>query len=450
MSISVTETDQPNQALKVKSGTPEDAAGVASTAGIMSFIGSRVVQREASAIETNSSLANSETHRTFLDISYFAGLDGLRCFSILAVIGYHAKLTTTLFQRGDLGVDLFFVISGFLITTLLLREQASTGRVSLRAFYLRRGLRIFPAYYVVIALYVGVVAALERGPEGHAFFQNLPAFLTYTSNWFVASDQFAPEGRVIFYFAWSLATEEQFYLFWPSLIILFGRRWFLSLAAISGLMVADLALQFLIKSGALDFGLNGNRAATSIETPICLGCILAYVLHRPRSFAWAYRWLGQAWALPALLLVLLAGCVSTATPSLVCYVVMTLVVGACCIRPDPEANWLLCNAPMRYLGTISYGMYLLHMLSLNAAKRLPVGDGWLFLLTGLAITILVATVSFHVLETPFLRLKDRIGRSPAHARKDTTVPLAAEGREELERLGQEPSHKTPPDTPQNA
>jgi len=385
------------------------------------------VQAEASAVERNSSLASADAHRAFLDTKYFAGLDGLRCFSILAVIGYHANLTTTsLFQRGQFGVDLFFVISGFLITTLLLREQASTGRVSLSAFYLRRGLRIFPAYYFVIALYIGVVATLERNPEGQEFFQNLPAFLTYTSNWFVASDQFVPEGRVIFYFAWSLATEEQFYLFWPSLIILFGRRWFLPLAAISGLMIADLAMQSLIRSGALDFGLNGNRAATSIEAPICLGCILAYVLHRPRSFAWAYRWLGQAWALPALLLVLPAVCASAAIPTLMCYVVMALVVGACCIRPDSGAGWLLSNAPVRYLGTISYGMYLLHMLSLNAAKKLTGGDGWLFLFTGLAITILAATLSYRFLETPFLRLKERIGRSTPHGRTNRRAPLAAD------------------------
>ena len=385
------------------------------------------MQREASAITGNASLASPDAYRTFLDIKYFPGLDGLRCLSILGVIGYHAKLTTTtLFQRGDFGVDLFFVISGFLITTLLLREQARAGRISLSGFYLRRGLRIFPAYYAVIALYVGVVAVVERNPEGQAFFENLPAFLTYTSNWFVASDQFVPDHRVIFYFAWSLATEEQFYLFWPSLIILFGRRWYLSVAAISGLMVADLAMQFLLRSGALDFGLNWNRVATSIETPICLGCILAYVLHRPRSFAWAYRWLGQAWALPALLLVLLACCAFTAIPSVLCYVVMALVVGACCIRPDSGARWLLSNAPVRYLGTISYGMYLLHMLSLNTAKRLTGGDGWLFLLTGLAITIVAATLSYRFLETPFLRLKERIGRSTSHGRAARRLPLAAD------------------------
>ena len=155
-------------------------------------------------------------YKTFKGTIFFSSLDGLRCLSILAVIWHHTGRyveAINLTRAGALGVDLFFAISGFLITTLLLRERERWGSISIRAFYIRRALRIFPLYYTVIILYVISVYALERNtPVGRQFFDNLPYFLTYTANWFVGLD-----GRVIFYFAWSLSTEEQFYLVWPTL-----------------------------------------------------------------------------------------------------------------------------------------------------------------------------------------------------------------------------------------
>src|SRR5688572_19697502 len=87
--------------------------------------------------------------------------------------------------RGQTGVYLFFAISGFLITSLLIRERRTTGTISMRGFYLRRTLRILPLYYAVLLTYVIAVPILEHGPDGAEFFANLPYFLTYTSNWFV-------------------------------------------------------------------------------------------------------------------------------------------------------------------------------------------------------------------------------------------------------------------------
>src|SRR5215210_4095717 len=119
---------------------------------------------------------------TYRSTRFFASLDGVRCLSILAVIWHHcgwnkAPEGWAVLSTGYLGVDLFFVISGFLITTLLLRERQDTGRISLRDFYIRRTLRIFPLYYTVIGLYV----------------------------------------LTVFVFGCSLATEEQFYLLWPTI-----------------------------------------------------------------------------------------------------------------------------------------------------------------------------------------------------------------------------------------
>jgi peptidoglycan/LPS O-acetylase OafA/YrhL len=156
----------------------------------------------------------------FSGTSRFAALDGLRAFSVLAVIWTHVTgpHAVNLLNQGNKGVDLFFAISGFLVTNLLIREWRRDGSISLRNFFIRRTLRIFPLYYAVLSMYCVLVFATFRGtPKAAEFWQNFPAFATYTSNWFVNLDNGAEHG-VTFYFAWSLATEEQFYLFWPPLL----------------------------------------------------------------------------------------------------------------------------------------------------------------------------------------------------------------------------------------
>ena len=155
-------------------------------------------------------------HSKFLQTKYFSSLNGLRCLAIIFVIGFHFNSSAivlgmpnfsfhSLFDRGYIGVHLFFVISGFLITTLLLREQQLREKISIRAFYIRRILRIFPLYYATLIFYI-IWVPLSEAPQDTKkdFFYNLPFFMTFTGNWFVDSAAF-------FGFSWSLATEEQFY-----------------------------------------------------------------------------------------------------------------------------------------------------------------------------------------------------------------------------------------------
>lgn len=135
-------------------------------------------------------------HIEFRNRRIFGSLDGLRALSVVAVIWHHTTgpHVSALLASGPHGVTLFFAISGFLIVTLLLRERDRAGRIDLKAFYIRRSLRIFPLYYAVIAVYTLLVCVVERNnPVGREFFNNLPFFLIYTSNWFVLL-----EGRVIF------------------------------------------------------------------------------------------------------------------------------------------------------------------------------------------------------------------------------------------------------------
>jgi peptidoglycan/LPS O-acetylase OafA/YrhL len=367
------------------------------------------------------------THENYLRTKYFASLDGLRCLSILMVIGFHCQLSCTrFFHTGQYGVSLFFVISGFLITTLLLREQMTSGTISLKHFYIRRTLRIFPLYYATLFIYIGLVTLTSHGPERGAFFGNLPWFFTYTNNLFVDKD--AGE-HVTFAFAWSLATEEQFYLVWPS-IVRFAKRWWLPLAVILGAAAVDLFFESGTGLGWINFGNAGNRIVTSIATPICLGCGLAYLLHRPKGFAAARTLLANRFAAPVALLGLLICYLLIFEPGMILF--MLLLVGACCIRKDNGLSWVLSNPVARYIGTISYGLYLLHMIAMNGAKKVlhdPSQHGWTFFAVTLALSIAMASASYWMYEVPFLRLKNRFRKSDVphavdHASSASTVANA--------------------------
>ncbi|MFY0571580.1 acyltransferase family protein [Archangium lansingense] len=345
-------------------------------------------------------------HQDFLNARFFAGLDGLRCLSIVAVVAYHvAGSHQGLIGRGYLGVSLFFAISGFLITTLLLRERDKAGHISLRGFFARRALRIFPLYYAVLGLYAVLVFLSEKDPVVRGdFFSNLPAFLTYTSNWFVPP---AVDKRVIFYFAWSLATEEQFYLLWP-LVMALSRRTWMPVLFMVGLLGVSLFAPWAVSAGFLDASQLGGRVLTSVSASICMGCLAAHLTHSPKGFAWVARVLGQAWSVP-LMVVLLAGVVVWhEAPNGLISLVMTALVVATCIRPEQPLAPVLGHAWVRYVGTVSYGVYLMHMLALNLVRRVVPGQGVAvyFVLT-LLVSVAVATLSHRYFESWFIKLKGR-------------------------------------------
>jgi peptidoglycan/LPS O-acetylase OafA/YrhL len=349
---------------------------------------------------------SSAAHQGYLNSRYFQALDGLRGLSILAVIWHHTGEHSGILAKGYLGVDLFFAISGLLITSLLLREQGRTGTISLGGFYLRRTLRIFPLYYAVVAFYMVLVGFLERGSvAGAGFFANLPAFLTYTSNWFV---DLSAGNRVIFYFAWSLATEEQFYLLWPS-VVRYARAWFMPPLVMAGLLALGEASRWAAGADLLDRGLLPIRMLTSVATPICLGCLAAYMLHRPAGFRVAWRLAGQRWSAPLFAVLLLLALSVDGLPEGLVGLAMTALVVACCIRPDHLLRPVLESRYLCHVGTVSYGIYLIHMLALNATRRLLPDSGSLarFALASL-LAIAVATASHRWFERPIMALKDRL------------------------------------------
>jgi peptidoglycan/LPS O-acetylase OafA/YrhL len=351
-------------------------------------------------------------HAAFLGTRVFGSMDGLRALSVLAVIWYHTEGAAAGFTQGALGVDFFFAISGFLITTLLLREGSATGRISLRNFYARRTLRIVPLYLAVLGVYTALVLTTRAGtPEGRAFVAHLPAYATYTSNWFV--DRHSGPS-VIFYFAWSLATEEQFYLVWPAVLVLAVRRR-RGLAIAAGALLAAAVLGVSFHLGHPERGTLPVEMAKSIATPICVGALLGLALHTQTGFARLGGVLSHRASVPALVAVV--GVVVVAgVPQDITGTAMALLVAAMCVREDHPLARVMAFRPLAYLGRISYGMYLLHMLCANVVRVPLHRTSGAAVFTGtLTLVILAASASHRWFEAPFLALKHRfpIGRQPA-------------------------------------
>ena len=354
----------------------------------------------------------------------FGSLDGLRAIAIAGVLWQHcmpvAADADPFTNAGASGVSLFFVLSGFLITTLLLREWRASGRIDLPAFYWRRSLRIFPLYYATLAAYCVLVAITEpNSAAGRDFFANVPYYATYTNNWFVDLRVNADgEMRTIFIFAWTLATEEQFYLMWPPLLFLLGVRrafWLLM-----GLIAFDLTLSATIPPSDAPATVTDRlvRIATSFSSEIAIGCALGGLLHYRRTFEMVARLLGRTWSIWAAAAASTAVVISWPEVTLWWRVTQALafaaLLGAAVIQPQHGLSWLLDNRVLVRIGVVSYGMYLLHMIGIHLVTKSAAAAGWNlldapWLRLGLAsmTTYILAELSFRCFEAPILALKSR-------------------------------------------
>jgi peptidoglycan/LPS O-acetylase OafA/YrhL len=338
-----------------------------------------------------------DAYQHYLSQKHFGSLDGLRALSIVLVIWHHTvppTINSSLAHLGAEGVTLFFAISGFLITTLLLRERRHNQRIDLKAFYIRRSLRIMPLYFAVLGMYVVLVYFFEKNTKaGEAFFQNLIFFATYTSNLFVELD-----GRTIFYFAWSLATEEQFYLIWPIvLVMLRDEKW------------ACLPLT-IITSACMVTAFFGST--TFVKVPISLlgGALLAIALHSEKSFAVIYSFLRQAGSQIAIPLILMFFLLNDFGNTVAIHLLCIALVAQCVIQERHFFSLILTLRPIAYIGSISYGMYMLHMLAKNAVLKITAALSfsipafWIFPLTFFG-AVLAGTLSFRYFESFFLKYK---------------------------------------------
>jgi len=337
-----------------------------------------------------------------------ASLDGLRALSISAVVlghvagtrGFPLPLTALIRNErvdiASLGVGVFFVISGFLITGLLLTEHERSGTISLRRFYLRRTLRIFPAAFAYLAV-VGLLDVARVVQVGTGDFVHA---LTYTMN-------YAPSRGWELGHYWSLATEEQFYLLWPAVVLLVApRRAFrVAVAVVCLVPLVRIAENAVLGHAASDYV--GTTFETTADT-LAIGCILALSRWSLWNRPW-YRWAVETpWVAPLLLVIALAiglrvrpGLLFGTTLGAIA---IMLVIDRSVRHPDGSFGRILNSAALVYVGTLSYSIYLWQQLFLNRASSSPFAMFPLNIVLALA----AAAASYYLVERPFLRLRPRL------------------------------------------
>jgi peptidoglycan/LPS O-acetylase OafA/YrhL len=359
----------------------------------------------------------SSAYDAFAGRRVFSSLDGLRCLSIATVVWHHSQVPALVYRLwpssrfGFLGVDLFFMISGFLIVTLALRERERRGRISLRGFYARRALRILPVYYGLLVAFAFLFLVVRPGtPNANAFVADLPILLLYLSNWVPVHGWFE--------ITWSLAVEEQFYLVWPP-IEKWLRRWAVPI------LVVVICASLMVQLGMLDAWIERTFAVGPDEpcmmrdvtfAPICYGVLLAHLLHRRRSHARVSWLVGGRLMAPLLLALLVAYCALLPDqirgfPRIGVHVLLLLLLASCVIREDNGLSPLLRWRPVARIGVLSYGIYLYHQICLAIAhKGLAVVDAAhpvAVLVLACVLVWIVAELSYRHFEARFLRLKER-------------------------------------------
>lgn len=339
------------------------------------------------------------TFERFKAERYFSRLDGLRAVSILLVLIYHGKVSELAAMNGHTGVTIFFVISGFLITTLLLREDERNGKVALKAFYIRRVFRLLPLYYVALAATTAAVVA-GFGTDTHEYWGRLPYFLTYMN-------EFAAPGT--FGHSWSLAIEEKFYFVWPALAF----AWPLAARHRSWLGVALLAATSLL-------GLLTPGWYFGVYAPILAGCVLAIVANKPQGFAVVSKLAGTVpgLVLTALLVVAIALAPGGHTQVIV-GLASALAFPFLLFGNDRLVGWL-GHHWLTYIGERAYAIYLFHPLVGSAVEvALPAGGGIAFDVLHLVLMFAVSTVVAEILrrtvEDPLRKVGHRLSkkRGPA-------------------------------------
>ena len=349
---------------------------------------------------------------------HLPGLDGVRAIAVAAVLLFHLPGRPLI--GGFLGVDVFFVLSGFLITSLLLLEVSSRGGIAFGMFYLRRARRLLPALFFMLAG-TGVLVLLFARDAAAQFRTDVLAALTYTSNWWYIVDErsyFESVGRPpLLQHLWSLGVEEQFYLVWPIVLLLLYRRWGrrgVLWGALVGVVGSTALMAGLAAAGDIPAAGDAARLYFGSDThamSVLVGAALACVL-RPSILspvltrgADTLLWMGGMAGLVGLTWVF----VNVGEDSTFLYrggflVVSLLTAGVVAVAAHPGASFgrVLGVPPMRWLGTRSYGIYLWHwpiFLLLRPGVDLPY-EGLAADATALVVTGLVAEVSYRWVETP--------------------------------------------------
>lgn len=400
---------------------------------------------------------------------YIPALDGLRTLAVVAVVLYHLNLTWA--QGGLLGVTIFFVLSGYLITRLLLNEIAKTGRIDLKSFWIRRIRRLFPAVVTVVVVTCALCTVFNHVMLTKMRPDILPSLLFFNNWWQIMQDvsyfNALGDPSPLTHF-WSLAIEEQFYLIWPPLLLAMvsvhmskpnTRRVVLGLAAVSAVAM------MVLYNPATD----PSRVYYGTDTRVfslLLGAWMAFIPDRDLAPARLVRHLGldrlagaakhdksksdtaeaattkpselaRFWSSPASIdlmgvvgLVGLAAMVALTNGytafqyrggTLLCSI-LTLMVIAACVQPQGMVARALAAEPLVWIGKRSYSIYLWHyplLLLMNPVANINDTPWWHYILQVLLV-VAVAECSYRFIETPFR--KGAFGRTVSELRDGTTTP----------------------------
>ena len=400
---------------------------------------------------------------------YIPALDGLRTLAVVAVVLYHLNLTWA--QGGLLGVTIFFVLSGYLITRLLLNEIAKTGRIDLKSFWIRRIRRLFPAVVTVVVVTCALCTVFNHVMLTKMRPDILPSLLFFNNWWQIMQDvsyfNALGDPSPLTHF-WSLAIEEQFYLIWPPLLFAMvsmhvskpnTRRVVLGLAAVSALAM------MVLYNPATD----PSRVYYGTDTRVfslLLGAWMAFIPDRDLAPARLVRHLGldrlagagkhdksksdtaeaattkpselaRFWSSPASIdlmgvvgLVGLAAMVALTNGytafqyrggTLLCSI-LTLMVIAACVQPQGMVARALAAEPLVWIGKRSYSIYLWHyplLLLMNPVANINDTPWWHYILQVLLV-VAVAECSYRFIETPFR--KGAFGRTVSELRDGTATP----------------------------
>ena len=364
---------------------------------------------------------------------YLPALDGVRAIAVVAVVLFH--YWPAVFPGGFIGVDIFFVLSGFLITSMLVVEHDSSRRIDLRAFWARRVRRLVPAVVVLVAVCAVVIHLIGSGSP-RAFIDSLGA-LTWSTNWVEVAlggtRLFTHNPNTVLDHLWSLAIEEQFYLVWPPLLLVVlrccatrGRR----LAVVSALFTASVVIMAVLdpldayfRTDSRAFELLGgallalwgtrpkSRGATSLAS-LSLAGIVAYVVLADPNASWMYPW------------------------GFLGVVVIAVALVAAAAAPP---KWLgaLGRGWVAHLGRVSYGVYLWHLplLRFLSPGRTHLGGVWLQILR-LGLLVVVVEASYRFVEAPLrsrsLRVRPAVVALVVVGVIVSLVPLGADAVSQLD------------------
>jgi len=364
--------------------------------------------------KAEATATRSTSHPSGGASGYVQGFDGLRAIAVGMVLVAHAGYGNLV--PGGFGVTIFFAISGYLISTLLINEFARSGTINLKLFYLRRILRLYPELIalVILCLIAGAALGLRATPA-----EKLAGLFYYMNYYYVFGAHYLEAESYPWRQLWSLAIEEHFYFFFPGLMVFVARTWRSRLWLVSGLIVVPFLWRFVTYFAiGLPWQYNYVATDTRIDS-IAWGCLLALLMRRPDN---SERPIRELWFI---------------NPTAVA-LGFAIIIGSLLYR-DESFRWtwrftvqgigialLIANLlfdprwkgvvqvlewrPIRYVGRISYGLYLYHMLLNRLIEEVWPGIPAPFLLPiSIVVSLLVASISYRALEVPLKSIRRRLG-----------------------------------------